>query len=75
MSRVTALAARLCLELGIARTTELQRTFQDPHEQLLAKKLVCATFILDRRSSIGFGLPPVILAGEIDVAIEYTVSI
>lgn len=73
-SRVAAHAARLCLEMGINRKDSHQ-AFKAPADTILATKLVWAVFVLDRRSSIGLGIPFVLQDSDLDASLYVPVGL
>ena len=55
--RVIGLATRLCLEMGLHRWQNLIKLFVDDEERIWAVKLFWSIYVLDRRWSLGTGLP------------------
>ena len=64
--RYICLAARACLEMGLHRRDILVKSFPDPLSQLSAIRTFWSVFTLDRRVSIGLGVPYMIQDTLID---------
>lgn len=64
--RVIGLAARMCLELGLHRRDALKKTFPNEHQWPDVSKIFWSIYSLDRRWSLGTGLPFVIQDEDID---------
>lgn len=63
--RVIGLTARMCLELGLHRRDALKKSFPDDQWSDVSK-IFWSIYILDRRWSLGTGLPFVIQDEDID---------
>lgn len=64
--RVIGLAARMCLELGFHRRDALIRSFPSEEQWPEITKVFWTVYSLDRRWSLGTGLPFVIQDDDID---------
>ncbi|KAF1946134.1 hypothetical protein EJ02DRAFT_337101 [Clathrospora elynae] len=64
--RVTGLAARQCLELGLHRRETYPSLFPDPEEQASAIRTFWSIYVLDRRWSFGTGMPFALQDADID---------
>ena len=64
--RVIGLTARMCLELGLHRRDALKKSFPDEDQWSDVSKIFCSIYSLDRRWSLGTGLPFVIQDEDID---------
>ncbi|KAE8376506.1 fungal-specific transcription factor domain-containing protein [Aspergillus bertholletiae] len=64
--RLIGLAARMCLELGLHRRDALAKSFPNEDQWPEVIKIFWATYSLDRRWSLGTGLPFVIQDEDID---------
>lgn len=58
--RITTLAARLCMEMGLHRRTVLEAKFPDVEERLTALRTFWSVFMLERRTSLSQGIPFII---------------
>ncbi|KIX00656.1 uncharacterized protein Z518_09721 [Rhinocladiella mackenziei CBS 650.93] len=65
-SRYVCLASRRCLEMGLHRREMLLKHFRDEHARKLALRIFWSVFMLDRRSSLGLGVPYVIQDSPVD---------
>lgn len=64
--RVIGLTARMCLELGLHRRDALKKSFPDEDQWSDVSKIFWSIYSLDRRWSLGTGLPFVIQDEDID---------
>ncbi|CZR65707.1 uncharacterized protein PAC_15607 [Phialocephala subalpina] len=64
--RIIGLAARLCLEMGLSRHDVLQHAFPEEREQSLAVTIFWPVYTLDRRASLGTGVPFIIQDSDVD---------
>ena len=64
--RVIGLAARMCLELGLHRRDALKKSFPIEDHWPDVSKIFWAVYSLDRRWSLGTGLPFAIQDEDID---------
>ena len=64
--RVIGLAARMCLELGFHRRDALMKSFPNEEQWPDITKIFWTVYSLDRRWSLGTGLPFVIQDEDID---------
>ncbi|KAL1957131.1 hypothetical protein VTO42DRAFT_6274 [Malbranchea cinnamomea] len=64
--RISGLAARMCLEMGLHRRDALTKVFKTEEEIEAANRLFWSVYCLDRRWSLGTGLPFVIQDDDID---------
>lgn len=64
--RLIGLAARMCLELGLHRRDALMKSFPNEDQWLEITRLFWSVYSLDRRWSLGTGLPFVIQDEDID---------
>lgn len=64
--RVIGFAARMCLELGLHRRDALKKTFPNEDQWPDVSKIFWSIYSLDRRWSLGTGLPFVIQDEDID---------
>lgn len=68
-------AARMCLEMGLHRRDALTKIFRSEDEMVAANRLFWSVYSLDRRWSLGTGLPFVIQDEDIDSSLPEPVSI
>lgn len=64
--RLIGLAARMCLEMGLHRRDALVKSFPDEVQWDEITRLFWSVYSLDRRWSLGTGLPFVIQDEDID---------
>lgn len=64
--RITGLAARQCLELGLHRRQSLMKLFPSDEERSWVTKLFWSIYVLDRRWSMGTGMPFALQDADID---------
>ncbi|KAF2996659.1 hypothetical protein E8E13_003755 [Curvularia kusanoi] len=55
--RMSGVASRQCVELGLHRRETYATLFPDPEEQSLAIRVFWSVYVLDRRWSLGTGMP------------------
>ncbi|KAF1837184.1 fungal-specific transcription factor-like protein [Decorospora gaudefroyi] len=67
--RVSGLAARHCLELGLHRRDTYANLFPDSEEQAAAIRTFWTIYVLDRRWSFGTGMPFALQDADIDTNI------
>ena len=72
--RVSGLAARHCLELGLHRRDTYLTLFPDPEEQAAAVRAFWTIYVLDRRWSFGTGMPFALQDADIDTNVPKPVS-
>jgi hypothetical protein len=72
--RVSGLAARHCLELGLHRRDTYTTLFPDPEEQADAVRAFWTIYVLDRRWSFGTGMPFALQDADIDTNVPKPVS-
>ncbi|KAK6369720.1 hypothetical protein LTS17_009170 [Exophiala oligosperma] len=65
-SRYSCLASRRCLEMGLHRRDMLAKHFPEAAAQKQALRVFWSVFTLDRRSSLGLGVPFVIQDSLVD---------
>ncbi|KAF1930824.1 uncharacterized protein M421DRAFT_57227 [Didymella exigua CBS 183.55] len=64
--RMIGLAARHCLELGLHRRETYAALFPDPDEQAAAVRIFWSVYVLDRRWSLGTGMPFALQDADMD---------
>ncbi|KAJ4352871.1 hypothetical protein N0V95_003846 [Ascochyta clinopodiicola] len=64
--RMIGLAARHCLELGLHRRETYATQFPDPDEQASAIRIFWSVYVLDRRWSLGTGMPFALQDADLD---------
>ncbi|KAF2632251.1 hypothetical protein BU25DRAFT_406793 [Macroventuria anomochaeta] len=64
--RMIGLAARHCLELGLHRRETYPTLFPDPDEQASAIRIFWSVYVLDRRWSLGTGMPFALQDADMD---------
>lgn len=64
--RVSGLAARHCLELGLHRRDTYATLFPNPDDQAVAIRTFWTIYVLDRRWSFGTGMPFALQDADID---------
>ena len=64
--RMIGLAARHCLELGLHRRETYATLFPDPDEQASAIRIFWSVYVLDRRWSLGTGMPFALQDADMD---------
>lgn len=64
--RLIGLAARMCLEMGLHRRDALMKSFPSEDQWNEATRIFWTVYSLDRRWSLGTGLPFVIQDEDID---------
>jgi hypothetical protein len=64
--RMIGLSARHCLELGLHRRETYTSLFPDQDERAFATRMFWSVYILDRRWSIGTGMPFALQDADID---------
>lgn len=64
--RVIGLAARMCLEMGLHRRDALVKSFPNEDQWNEISRIFWTVYSLDRRWSLGTGLPFVIQDDDID---------
>jgi hypothetical protein len=64
--RMIGLAARHCLELGLHRRETYATLFPDPDEQASAIRIFWSVYVLDRRWSLGTGMPFALQDADLD---------
>jgi hypothetical protein len=64
--RVSGLAARHCLELGLHRRDTYAALFPNPEDQAVAIRTFWTIYVLDRRWSFGTGMPFALQDADID---------
>ena len=64
--RVSGLAARHCLELGLHRRDTYATLFPNPEDQAVATRTFWTIYVLDRRWSFGTGMPFALQDADID---------
>ncbi|PYH97567.1 fungal-specific transcription factor domain protein [Aspergillus ellipticus CBS 707.79] len=64
--RIIGLAARMCLEMGLHRRDALTKMFPDEEQWTSVVKIFWTIYSLDRRWSLGTGLPFIIQDEDID---------
>jgi hypothetical protein len=72
--RVNGLASRLCLEIGLHRRQNLLKNFANDEERSWATKLFWSIYVLDRRWSMGTGMPFAVQDLDIDPSLPEPVS-
>jgi hypothetical protein len=72
--RVIGLAARMCLELGFHRRDALMKSFPNEEQWPDITRIFWTIYSLDRRWSLGTGLPFVIQDEDIDPNLPEPVS-
>lgn len=72
--RTIGLAARIALELGLHLHDPSFATFQNKEERECANRLFWCIYCLDKRWSLGTGLPFGIQEGDIDPSLPEPVS-
>lgn len=72
--RIVGFAARMCLEMGLHRHEAVLRTFPNLDDQVVALKTFCAVYMLERRTSLGLGIPYIIQDSHLDPALFTSVS-
>lgn len=60
------IATRMCLEIGLHRRQNLMKIFTNDEERSWAIKLFWSIHVLDRRWSIGTGMPFALQDADID---------
>ena len=73
--RITGLAARFCLEMGLHRKEMLMKTLLDAEDRGQACKIFWSIYVLDRRWSFGTGMPFAIQEADIDPALREPVGV
>ena len=73
--RVIGLAARMCLELGLHRRDALKKSFPIEDQWPDVSKIFWSIYSLDRRWSLGTGLPFAIQDEDIDPNLPEPVGI
>ncbi|EXJ56358.1 uncharacterized protein A1O5_12625 [Cladophialophora psammophila CBS 110553] len=68
-SRYACLASRRCLEMGLHRRDTLVKHFPEEGARKAALRIFWSVFTLDRRSSLGLGVPFVIQDSLVDPAL------
>ncbi|KAI9839870.1 MAG: hypothetical protein M1819_000062 [Sarea resinae] len=64
--RVIGLTARLCLEYGLHRRETYEKAFLTEEERLRALKFFWSIYVLDRRWSLGTGMPFALQDSDLD---------
>lgn len=64
--RMIGLAARHCIELGLHRRETYATLFPDPDEQASAIRIFWSVYVLDRRWSLGTGMPFALQDADLD---------
>lgn len=64
--RVSGLASRQCLELGLHRRDTYATLFPNPEDQASAIRMFWTVYVLDRRWSFGTGMPFALQDADID---------
>ena len=64
--RLIGLAARMCLEMGLHRRDALMKSFPNEDQWTEITRLFWTVYSLDRRWSLGTGLPFVIQDEDVD---------
>lgn len=72
--RMIGLAARHCLELGLHRRETYATLFPDPDEQAAAIRIFWSVYVLDRRWSLGTGMPFALQDADMDHNLPKPVS-
>jgi hypothetical protein len=72
--RVIGFAARMCLELGLHRREALMKSFPNEDQWADVTKIFWTIYSLDRRWSLGTGLPFVIQDEDVDPNLPEPVS-
>lgn len=72
--RVIGLAARMCLELGFHRRDAVMKSFPNEEQWSEITRIFWTVYSLDRRWSLGTGLPFVIQDEDIDPNLPEPVS-
>jgi hypothetical protein len=72
--RMIGLAARHCLELGLHRRETYATLFPDPDEQAAATRIFWSVYVLDRRWSLGTGMPFALQDADMDHNLPKPVS-
>lgn len=72
--RLIGLAARMCLEMGLHRRDSMVRTFPEEDQLYDAANTFWSIYILDRRWSIGLGVPFIMQDDDIDCELPKPVS-
>ena len=65
--RMIGVAARMCLEMGLHRRDAMMRSFPEEQQWPDITRTFWSVFVLDRRWSLGTGLPFVIQDDDIDL--------
>ena len=73
--RMIGVASRMCLEMGLHRRDALTKLFKNEEAMVAANRLFWSVYSLDRRWSLGTGLPFVIQDEDIDSSLPEPVSI
>ena len=71
---VISLAVRLCFEMGLHRSETYQRSIKDEDDQAAAVATFWSVYVLERRSSMGFGVPFIMQDSDIDLSLPRPVS-
>ncbi|KAH8805366.1 hypothetical protein F5884DRAFT_859974 [Xylogone sp. PMI_703] len=67
--RFISTAVRICVELGLNRRESVLRRFPKPRERNRAIVLFWCVYMLDRRGSIGLGIPYILQDCDIDTSL------
>lgn len=55
--RIIGLASRLCLEMGLHRRSAVEKAYSDAGERTIAMQTFWSVYMLERRTSLGQGIP------------------
>ena len=73
--RINGLASRMCIEIGLHRGETLFKRFNNDEERSWAIKLFWSIYVLDRRWSMGTGMPFAVQDTDIDPSLPEPVSV
>ena len=73
--RINGLASRMCIEIGLHRAETLFKRFNNDEERSWAIKLFWSIYVLDRRWSMGTGMPFAVQDTDIDPSLPEPVSL
>lgn len=72
--RMVGLASRVCMEVGLHRRETYQTQFMTDSERNQALRLFWSLYVLDRRWSLGTGMPFAMQDADIDSSLPKPVS-
>ncbi|KAJ4035296.1 hypothetical protein NW761_014884 [Fusarium oxysporum] len=72
--RIVGFAARLCLEMGLHRRSVVEKIFPNVEERSAAFRTFCSVYMLERRTSLGQGIPFSIQDSHVDPSLFALVS-